>query len=670
MRLFRERSFGRIPGPAAPVMEELEPRTLLAGSAAPPPAEVVTIGTGTGLPKSFVWQDVDLDVVTASVSGKGVSADLDFSSGDGTLASIVLKGTDLTSSFSVKVTRYRNPDAPGDGRVAVDTVSGETGNESIGTLDIAGANVATEISFPNGVIKTLKVGDLGGEITLGGAATDRLALTAGNVSANLTFNGQVTALTASSWSDGTISACGVGKISMTGGDLGATLNVAAGGIGSITVRGGDLTGDLVTTGAIGNITVTGVATWDNMGQMGEEHGGNILSGQISTGLDKSIGAIALTGGGLGTPDAPIPVNGPDWTGNLGNITVKSIRYKASIDEVPILDQWGNQKVDSQGNPLYRYVPNYQQAGGGVSFDVDTAGKVGNITTCGGDLSGTIHAVKGFGAILVQGILLKKDGTYRGIPYTFDDTNIISADMAADLTAEPGAKATAITSITVIGGSVLGSAVVTGKIGNITANCYGAASGPGDIAAYGGGLESMEIQATAIGNITLTGGSLSATLTAKTTIGTIRVLGGTIEGDLWAEQAIGAVTCAVLTVDAGVDEKWYDKDSQMWIWSSHPGNATGGDIALGIHLGVSAEDGTLVNRAAKLGAVTSVGAAVILSGEVPFVIPADPAKMGVTSKKVKYTTDVTVDDFTGKVTTTTDTIGGDTPDISGLIQVLP
>ncbi|MBM4086128.1 MAG: hypothetical protein FJ272_15200, partial [Planctomycetes bacterium] len=236
----------------------------------------------------------------------------------------------------------------------------------------------------------------------------------------------------------------VGNISVTGGDFGGVS--AVGSIGNIMVVGGNITGSLISeNGRIGNITVTGLAVFDTDAEEGEVVGGSILSPEIRAAAvkGKSIGNTGLTAGSFGSDGEAVEVQA---TGDIGNITVKKLRYKASVTEEEVGWTGGE-----EGEPIYRRVAHYAYQGGGIWTNLDTPGRLGNVTTCGGDLGGEIHAGKGMGSIVVDSIPASDP----------EEGEAQTGSLTASLIAEPGEQATAIASIRVTGGSVEGAVNVVG-----------------------------------------------------------------------------------------------------------------------------------------------------------------------------------------------------------------
>ena len=402
-------------------------------------------------------------------------------------------------------------------------------------------------------------------------------------------------------------------------------------------------------------------------------GGNLVSQVINVnGRGKLIGNVTLTGGGLGSTAGTVAIRSYDpdtqatlpLAGDVGNILIKPVRYKTSLEQQDVLDKDGNPVLDKNGNPKTTWVTLYAQQGGGVYLDLDSAGKLGNVTAVGGDLAGTIHAAKGMGNLTLTA-LFDKNGTNSGVQYTENSDSLVQANLSADLSAEPGAKNVAISAIKVTGGSVTGAIGVIGKITSITTAAVGV-SDPyaGSFDLYGGNVSSATITATAIGDISLTGGGLGSALTADS-IGAISVLGGAIGAvdgadsacSLTATQSIGNISVKIVAINSAVqhypgEADWYPTTALIF----------GGDLNVTIHLGQLA---TGLNTKATLGTITGTGANVTVAGETPL----DPVKFvrdKVNSKVLTYIDSWDPDDNNKPVKVTAD-LGG-TKDGSQLTQL--
>ena len=228
------------------------------------------------------FTDSDGDRFTVKVTGLGSAAvTLADPDGDthGSIATLVLSGTNARSALSIAVTKA----ASGNGYVDLGQVTGST----VGSFVAANSDLTGGLAF-TGTVTSLQLHDVlnGADLTFGGTATAAVTLhlnAVGNGTA-ITSGERVASLTAKSVGVGTISAPALGPLKTTGGGFfsdfttpGAvsSISVTGGGVsghwdalrfGAITVTGGDFTAAvnatetaalLKTTAAIGAVTVTG-----------------------------------------------------------------------------------------------------------------------------------------------------------------------------------------------------------------------------------------------------------------------------------------------------------------------------------------------------------------------------------------------------------------------------
>jgi hypothetical protein len=491
---------------------------------------------------------------------------------------------------------------------------------------------------------------------------------------------------------GNIVAAYIGNITVTGGDLARPVVAANGSIGNITVTGGNILGSIVAEkGRIGNITVTGVpvpaTNPDTSAGSETTYGGNIVSPliQASPMNGTAIGNITLTAGSMGSDRTAVRIevldaDGNVADGNIGNITVKDIRYKSSV-RVGFLE--------------WKWITLYQ--GGGIWIDLDTLGRVGDLTTSGDDLGGDIHAAGGIGNINVDPVSLGKKGTILGTKYVDSDSDIHEGNMTANLSAEPGVGAVAIKSLNVLGGDITGDVTVTGTIGAVTAECiaiYDAEDN--DLQLSSGGLSSDTFQASRIGNITLGGDGLSGNVVADSSIGNVTIALGSLTGTLTATNgSVGNITikgAASTLLGRSISVGLYDgtvtagqsignvsvaggdlrgtltasdsignitaKSLALWDVDNGEGDILGGNLDVDVELGGSGQD---INSAATLGEISGVGVDVTIGGTVPwqpskarinlkvasYVGEVDEGN-GKTRKKVFYLPDGIMDQDTGKL----------------------
>lgn len=623
--------------------------------------DVVFIGNHADATAKYTWTDADGDTIAPVLTGAGFAA-LYFD-GD-TLQKIELQNTNLSSNLGMKVTRFLGQAGPGDdgdGRVSVGAIA-SVGGAAVGTLNLGMVDLLGDLDGVavdiGGAVKTVKLGgvDDGLSLSFGGGAMDKFTFLAGSLGeVAMTSTSPLKQLTVIRWSSGSITAPAIGAISAKG-DFGPEVSAETGNIGNVTIIGGDLNGSLIASaGRIGNITVTAVATWSDYNNSGALIGGNVQSSQISAGAEtgKAIGNITLTGGSFDAQSVTAP-----W--DMGNFTIKSIRYKSSAEAVAVLNRDGSEKTDRYGDTIYRTVSYYTTQGGHANASIDIDGKLGAISVTGGDLSGEISAAWGTGPITVQGILANKAGTIAGISYTKTPDDLIRANLTASLWAVPGLNLMAIPSIKVVGGDLASEVVADGKIGKVSVTAYAVVT-DGIPELFGGNFLSTDFQATNVGNITLLGGSFAGSVEAYT-IGNLSVTGGDITGSLRAYYTMGNITGKTVTVGASMT-KW--QEDGVWQFTQTDGMAIGQNMNVTIYVGIQ-NDMTVKPR---LGVIKGIGMQTFtVSGHLTFT----PAKLSVVSQKVTYVSSLEVDPDTAKVTqknTTTIGVGQDEIDLSGLTQLV-
>ncbi|NQT86587.1 hypothetical protein HQ560_07480, partial [bacterium] len=431
----------------------------------------------------------------------------------------------------------------------------------------------------------------------------------------------------------TVGAGGLGATLVKYGDYAGV--TSEGNVGNTTVIGGDVVGSIISNaGKVGNILVKALAVFDAAGNAGSVVGGNFLGAALhGMGLAaKSIGNVTCIGGSFGADGSEVEVRGP---GDMGKLQVRKFRYKESMV--------GRRNV-------------YTYQGGGIWTDLSIFGRLGKLFAQGGDIDGSVAAIEGMGPVRAEGILLHRDGAISRTPYSATATDIIPAHLKASLWAAAAPLRTAIASITVIGGNILGALDVTGKVGNILTTAFAWWDAATETATFtGGGIESSTFQATRFAKITSGPRIFSADVVADTRIGPVAFKGSSVSGSLTAQDAIGAINYVRAYLNAGGLGK--TNTGGIWDWTPPRGILFGGPVVLGIHLG----QGGLGNPNATLGKVTTVGADGTLTGEVPF----DPATVKIVSKELRYIDDYTVSP-SNKLVPVHVTIGGG--GTNGLVQV--
>jgi RHS repeat-associated protein len=479
-----------------------------------PDAQVTVIAPVliTATTKTAILTDSDGDIYTVKLTGAGT---LKYSTIDpdgagplnGPLDFLVVENGAATSALSVTVKRKADgPDADklpdGDGIVTIGDVqiTGALGSFTAKSSDLVlGGFTAT------GVVKTIAIRDLLQPdalaadllIKTGGAATDKLALTARNLAGAFTINTpeQISALNTASISHGDVFAAALGSVSASAGAIDADLSItgkigaitaktSASGtwsgqsFGIITTKAGALHADITTSGAIAKIMVTGGA-----------YDGDFTAGG-------AVGGITVKGGGISGAHTALSFGAISATGGSIAGTLNATGTPAVLKTVPGF-------------------ASLSVSGGALSADLTSAAGVGAVTVTGGALSGDLTATK-FGAIKVTG------GNLSG--------TVISTATTADLKTALGIASVAVTT-----GSLTGDLTATGGIGGITIK--------------GGGL-SGHLAAFSFGALSITGGDFSgaltsltapATLKTKLALASLSVTGGDFTGDVRLLGGLGAVT---------------------------------------------------------------------------------------------------------------------------------
>jgi len=617
--------------------------------------------------KGWSFVDTDGDIVTPILTSKAGWAELTFL--DGELHEIILHNTTASDNFAMRVKAPKDM-AGYEGNWLV-KISGfeAVGTASLNTLDLGATDWDPDDEVPiacQGTVRNLRLGYMGGYsfINIQGSATSKLSFTAVDVeNANLKFGGTIDKLSVQSWQGGKIKALGIGSLTSTIGayssyeadedrDFAADLDVGIGGIGSITEVGSNFAGDITTTGAIGSITVTGVSVLNDgdpdNGEGGIAGGGLFSDITVGSVKGKSIGNITLTGGGLGVgggQDEDCDRSVIRAAGDIGNILIRPLKYVGSIEQEGVFDKYGTPKFDRNGEMIFRYTKVMYQRGGGISTDLETPGKLGNLTAVGGNIEGRISATKGMGNIVAQSITRSADGAFLHTYIVEDVDDVLVCNLDAELLAAVGPKGVAIASVSVMGGDWNGRVSVSGSIGKISMMAF-AAIEPGYLLEQddlvGGSIE-CGIVADSIGAISMTGGSLDGSMIAMSGgIGKIDVAFGAMNTYLTAYSSIGAITLKGLAINAMAwVDRWTEDGETNYEPQSTEGYVIAGALNVSISLGyrcdtegnylTDASDETIINTKATLGAITGIGTDVSVTGYVPW----DPSKSCVTSAELKY-----------------------------------
>ncbi len=247
----------------------------------------------------FTDHDGDTYLIKLSGPGNFEVTRIDQGGGDGPLDAVTITGTTEKSRLSLTVTAIG-----GDGKVAVNSISGDTPLKSIfaGDADLAGSGIA----LPGGVgsVRLGSIGD-GAAITSGeNADVNKLTLTARTIGTGVTINcpAQTLKLTAASVAGVAISAGNVAQLKITEGGFAGSIQ-ATGKIVAVNIKGGDLTAVLYApkigpiavkkakAGAGGNVTDATIAAAE-IGPI--KIAGDVRDSMIIAGM--RLGADGLRGG--------------------------------------------------------------------------------------------------------------------------------------------------------------------------------------------------------------------------------------------------------------------------------------------------------------------------------------------------------------------------------------
>jgi hypothetical protein len=251
------------------------------------------------------FADANHDAVTVKLTGIGsATMTLNGSVANGAdIHSFALTGTDAKSAVSITVKKDK---LTGDG---LTTIGGVTADSVLKSFTAKAADLTGTGFSVTGAVKAITLHDfLAGNITTGGAATDKLALTFGMVAAGTTIDTQetISTLKAVSVGHGSILTNAIGSIGVSAGAFAADIT-SIGAIGKITVKGGGLTGSLSAT-SFGAISITG---GDFSGSL------TSLTPAATLGKTKALPSLSVTGGDL-TGDVRV-------LGTAGTISVKGVK---------------------------------------------------------------------------------------------------------------------------------------------------------------------------------------------------------------------------------------------------------------------------------------------------------------------------------------------------------
>ena len=301
------------------------------------PSDGETIQATAKTPRA-TFTDADGDRVTLTLGGKTGRLTFYRTDGGGGISEIDLEGTDpakTTVTVAVKTV------PGGDGRVRIGEING-TGLKSLKakSADLVGAGINLA-----GFVGSVTIGDVlnGADLIFGGAPPAKPAnagtrITAGRLlgtgagPTDVTFtdpHGRLTALTAVSVGDGTITAASVGSITITGRKATRTRPGVAGDFGSDLAVSGQ--GVNAGANAVGSVKVAGTVAGATL-----EVAGNVRSVRVGAFVDSSLvlgsnGTItpglklgSFTAAGLTDPAAPAFADSTITADRIGTVRLKSI----------------------------------------------------------------------------------------------------------------------------------------------------------------------------------------------------------------------------------------------------------------------------------------------------------------------------------------------------------
>jgi hypothetical protein len=500
--------------------------------------------------------------------------------GAGNLLSLSLWGTDVKSGLVVTVTK----DAKVSKSTGITTIGHVDVAEALGTF--AGGSVNLTGGFKaQGTVKALTVNDLTGgmqqTVSIGGAYTDKTAMTLGRVSeATITTAGALTSFKAVEWVDNdstadVLKADSLGAFSVTGRAKSGTLAAVAGDMmADITVAYGDILPGMPATTVtvarngdgewdfgsmkVNSLTVKGNATgkWSAVGF------GAVNIGKNAQGLTVyalKVGAVTIKGG-----SEHFDLNAIE---TLGSLTVAGLAYLSKIGagEKSGAISFGAMKEST----VYGgdYLASVSSPTVAVNSWVVSSGIVGKVSAAGWqgggfNMMGKVNAVTITGAV-TESQWMAQGGGFGAISITGDVTGLVM-EVARDLTSF---KAGRVKNTTFDVGGAVGSVTVTewqdgsvkaAKIGTITTKGSAATKLSGAVkGAFTGDLkvtgEEIAENVSALGGASIAGGlnGVEWDIFGKTgaiTVGEARDTHLTIHGDLagftskgWAEETVLSVT---------------------------------------------------------------------------------------------------------------------------------
>jgi len=430
-----------------------------------------------------VFFDANHDKITVKLTGKGAgTVVLNGGVLDGAdISEIQLTGTDSKSSLSVSVAKDK---LQGNGLVSIGEI---TVDGALASLSAKAADLAVAGFTASGPVKSIAVHDLlGGGISTGGTATDKLALTLARLvgGTSLTTAQTISSLKALSVNSEYLTAAAFGSLSISAGSLAADLH-ATGAVGKITIKGGHLVGAL-TAASFGAISIT---DGDLIGSLTSS------TPAADLGSLPALAGVTITGGYF--------VGDVDVLGRIGNITVK---------------------------------PSKLSPGGGLSGDLSGA-SFGNIALTGGDLSATVISLGKIGNITVKAGQLGAGGDFRGnlSAASFGKIALTGGDFSGHLTSLVSlatlGHTPSVAGVTITGGDLTGDLRVFGALGPVTVAA--------DKTGTGGNLTGAIVNASSIASLSVAKNIGDSIILAGGDLGSDRAFGG--GDDSFAPGTIGAIS---------------------------------------------------------------------------------------------------------------------------------
>ncbi len=561
---------------------------------------------------------------------------------DGALLQVTSTGTDIRTALMVTVTK----DAK---------VEESTGVTSIGAIDISGGLASftgsrvniLERFAANGAVKALTLNDLSGEIRVGGASTEKVAMVFGKmVDVHVSTTATLTSLKATEW-------LGVGG-----------MGLEAARLGSVTIAG-DFEADIVMSG--------------------------LETGATAPVVSVSVGGSAMGRWLMGINKVNVAIKGHvNWSNWVSNAGFGSITVGGYVDSLTL--ETGGDLASFKAGPVRGTSLKVEGAVGSVSvtdwLGAIYAGKVGTIVTAGraptptimgnaGDFSGPLTVVgmstsagsKSVGSITVKGSVIGSDVAGEldwditgGVGAVTIGANVVDFVM---VTQTKGGSQGNVASFSV-GGVIYDSSLkVMGKLGAMTVDSVGGASvqATGDIASFTskGQTQGMMLETLgAIGAVTSANwmeGVIHADKVASITIrgrAATRAVPEAIEGDFTGEVtltgegvATTALTLGAVNIQGGLMGGEWNVGGKAGAFTV--GSASQVGVRVAGDLTSFTSKGTLSDM--HLWSYSAMGAVKGVSFDHVELAAVKLASLTATGLAATKTTEAVAGDFVGKVLVT-------------------